>query len=39
MEGDFLSDPFDIEEEGGGEADYSFTVNGVVGILGVDQFI
>ena len=38
MEGDLLNDSFDVEEEGGGEMDYSFTVNGVIGVSGVDWF-
>ena len=38
MEGDLLSDPFDIEEEGGGKADYSFAINGVISVSGVDWF-
>ena len=39
MEGDFLSDSFNIEEEGRGEADHSFAVNGVIGIPGIDCFL
>ena len=38
MEGDFPSDPFDVEEEGGGEADYTFAINGVIGVSEVDWF-
>ena len=38
MKGDFSSDPFNVEEEGGGEADYSFAINGVIGVSGVDWF-
>ena len=38
MEGDLLGDSFNVEEEGGGEVDYSFTVNGVIGIPGIDWF-
>ena len=39
MEGDFPSNSFNVEEEGGGEADYSLAVNGVISILGVDWVI
>ena len=39
MEGDFPGDAFNIEEEGGGETNYSFAVNGVVGISCVDGFL
>ena len=35
----FSGDPFDVEEEGGGEADYSFAVDGVVGISCIDGFL
>ena len=28
-----------VEEEGGGEADYSFAINGVISILGIDRFL
>ena len=38
MKGDFPSNPFDIKEEGGGEADYSFAINGVIGVSGIDWF-
>ena len=38
MEGDLLSNPFDIEEEGGGETDYSFAVDGVISVCGIDWF-
>ena len=38
MEGDFPSNPFDVEEEGGGEADYSFAINGVISVSGVYWF-
>ena len=38
MEGDFPSDPFNIKEEGEGEADYSFAINGVIGVSGIDWF-
>ena len=39
MEDDFPSDSFNIKEVGGGEVDYSFTINGVISILGIDCFI
>ena len=39
MEGDLSGDAFDIEEEGGGEADYSFAIDGVVGVPRVDGFL
>ena len=39
MEGDFSSDSFNIEKKGGGEVDYSFAVNGVIGVSGIDQFL
>ena len=38
MKGDFPSDSFDVEEEGGSKADYSFTINGVIGVSGIDWF-
>ena len=39
MEGDLPSDSFNVEKEGGGEADYSLAVDGVVGIPGIDWFL
>ena len=39
MEGNLLSDSFNIKEECRGEADYSFTVNRVIGGLGIDWFV
>ena len=39
MEGDLLGNTFDVEEEGGGEVDYSFAVNGVVGVPCVDGLL
>ena len=39
MEGDFPGDTFNIEEEGRGKADYSFAINGVVGIPCIDRFL
>ena len=39
MEGNLLSDAFNIEEEDGGEMDYSFAVDGVVGIPCIDWFL
>ena len=38
MKGDFLSNPFDIEEKSGSKVDYSFAINGVIGISGIDWF-
>ena len=38
MKGDFPGDPFDVKEESGGEADYSFAINAVVGVPRVDGF-
>ena len=39
MEGDFPGNSLNIEEEGGGEADYSLAVNGVISIPGIDWFL
>ena len=39
MKGDFLGDSFDVEEEGGGETNYSFAVNGVIGVSCVDRLL
>ena len=39
MEADLLSDTLNIEEEGGGEANYSFAVNGVISISCVDGLL
>ena len=39
MEGDFSGNSFDVEEEGGGEVNYSFAVNGVIGVSRVDGFL
>ena len=39
MEGDFPGDALNIEEEGGGETNYSLAVNGVVGISCIDGFL
>ena len=36
MEGDLLGDSFNVEEEGRSEANYSFAVNGVIGVPHVD---
>ena len=38
MEDDLPGDPFTIEEEGGGEVDYSLAVDGVIGVSGIDWF-
>ena len=38
MEGDFPGNTLNIEEEGGGETNYSLAVNGVVGVPCVDGF-
>ena len=39
MEGDLSGDTLDVEEEGGGEANYSLAVNGVIGVPCVDGFL
>ena len=39
MEGDFVGDSFDVEEEGGGEANYSLAVNGVISVPRIDRFL
>ena len=39
MEGDLLDDSFNVEEEGGGETDYSLSVNGVIGVSCIDWFL
>ena len=39
MEGDPLGDTFNVEEEGRGEVDYSFAINGIIGIPCVDRFL
>ena len=39
MKGDLPGDPLDVKEEGGGEANYSFAINGVVGIPRIDGFL
>ena len=39
MEGDLSGDTFDVEEEGGGEADYPLTIDGVVSVSCVDGFL
>ena len=39
MEGDLLGDFLDIEEEDGGEMDYSLAVNEVIGIPCIDWFL
>ena len=39
MEGDLSGDTFDVEEEGGGEANYSLAVNGLIGVPCVDGFL
>ena len=39
MEGDFSGDALDIEEEGGGEADYSFAIDGVISVPHIDGFL
>ena len=39
MEGDLLGNTFNVKKEGGGEANYPFAVNGVVGISCVDRFL
>ena len=38
VKGDFPGDPFNVKEEGRGEMDYSFAINGVVGVPRVDGF-
>ena len=39
MEGDFSGDSFNVEEEGGGEADHSLAIDGVIGIPSIDWFL
>ena len=39
MKGDFSSNSFYIEKEGGSEIDYSFTVNGIISVSGIDWFL
>ena len=39
MEGDFSGDAFDVKEEGGGEANYPFAVDGVIGVPHIDGFL
>ena len=39
MEGDLSGDAFDVKEEGGGEADHSFAVDGVISVPRVDGFL
>ena len=39
MEGDFSGNTFNVEEEGRSEANYSFAVDGVIGIPRVDGFL
>ena len=39
MEGDLSGDTFDIEKEGGGEVNYSFAVNGVIGVPCIDRLL
>ena len=39
MEGDFSGDSFNVEEEGGSEANYSFAVDGVIGVPHIDGFL
>ena len=39
MEGDLLGDSFNVEKEGGGEVDYSFAVDEVIGVSCVDWFL
>ena len=39
MEGDLSGNTFDVEEEGGGEVNYSLAVNGVIGVPRVDGFL
>ena len=39
VEGDLLSDSFNVKEEGGGEPNYSCAVDGVIGVSSIDQFL
>ena len=39
MEGDFLGDAFDVKDEGRGEPDHSFSINGVICIPSIDRFL
>lgn len=39
MEGNFPSNPLNIEEEGRDKVDYSLAINEVNGIMGIDWFL
>ena len=39
MEGNLPNVALDVEEGGGGETDYSFAVDGVVGVPCIDWFL
>ena len=39
MESDFSGDTLDVEKESGGEADYSFAIDGVIGVSCIDGFL
>ena len=39
MEGNFSGNAFDVKEEGGGEANYPFAVNGVIGVPCIDRLL
>ena len=39
MEGDLLSNTFDVEKEDRGEADHPIAIDGVIGVSCVDRFL
>ena len=39
MDGNLLSDSFNVKEEDGGEPNYSFAVDGVISVSGIDWFL
>ena len=39
MEDDLLGNTFDVEKEGGGETNHSFTVDRVIGVPCIDRFL
>ena len=39
MEGDLSGNAFDVKEEGGGEVNYSFAVDGVISVPHIDGFL
>ena len=39
MKSHLSCDPFNVEEEGGGEMEDSFAINGVVSVQGINWFV